>query len=203
MSGSKSESSSGTVSRGSTDTFVDPNQSPFLQDLFRQGADLAGGQLGAGSEFQNFQSAAMGALQGMFQPSTQANPFLQGQIQQGQNLINENLQQNILPSVQSSAAGMGQQGGGRQGVAEGIALRDANRLSSDFTQNLIGQDFANQQQRSLQALGMAGNIGGLAFQPLNNLKSILGNSTVLSRGRTGSDSSSESKSASAGFTPTP
>lgn len=197
MSGSKSESSS--ENRGETDTFIDPTQAPFLKDLFQQGSDLAGGQLGAGSPFQDFQSQAMGALQGMFNPSTQANPFLAGQIEQGQNLINENLQQNILPSVGSGAAAAGQLGGGRQGVAQGIAMRDANRQSSDFAQNLIGQDFANQQQRSLQALGMAGNIGGLAFQPLQNLKGLLGNGTVLSRGR--NSGSSESKSASAGFTP--
>ena len=247
MSGSKSESSSqqqstansqnigfggsqnvagseqGSTSEAQNRTFIDPNQSPFLQNLFQQGSNLAGQQGQQGSEFGNFQSAAMGALLGMFQPSGQANPFLNQQIQQGQQMINENLQQNILPSVGSAAAGAGQLGGGRQGVAQGIALRDANRQSSDFAQNLIGQDFQGQQQRALQALGQAGNIGGLAFQPLQNLRSILGGSTVLSEGSSLADSfgssfnesksenfsqgssqaqssgASDSKSASAGF----
>lgn len=163
-------------------TFVDPNQQGFLNSLFQQGAGLAGQQLGAGSGFDQFTSSAMQNLQNMFQPSAQANPFLQQQIGMGQNLINENLQQNILPSVGSGAQVAGQFGGGRQGVAEGIALRDANRQSSDFAQNLIGQDFQGQQNRALQALGQAGNIGNLAFQPLNNLRSILGGTTVLGEG---------------------
>jgi hypothetical protein len=195
MSGSKSESTS--QNQSTNDTFIDPTQAPFLGDLFRQGSDLAGGQMGAGSDFQNFNSAAMGALQGMFQPNQQNNEFLQQQIGMGQNMINENLQQNILPSVGSGAQASGQFGGGRQGVAEGIALRDANRQSSDFSQQLIGQDNQQQQQRALQALGMAGGIGGLAFSPLQNLRGLLGNSTVLSQGQ--STGGSESKSASAGM----
>ena len=94
MSGSKSESSS--QNQATNETYIDPTQAPYLQDLFQQGSNLAGGQMGAGSDFQNFNSAAMGALQGMFQPSAGNNQFLQQQIGMGQNLINENLQQNIL-----------------------------------------------------------------------------------------------------------
>ena len=179
-------------------TFLDPNQQGFMNDLFSQGAGLAGQQLGQGSDFNQFTSSAMQNLQGMFAPNAQANPFLQQQIGMGQQMINENLQQNILPSVGSGAQSANQFGGGRQGVAEGIALRDANRQSSDFAQNLIGQDFQGQQQRALQALGQAGNIGGLAFQPLNNLKGILGNSTLLSEGSSSGFGSSFGESASLG-----
>ena len=171
-------------------TFVDPNQAPFMNDLRRRGQELADQQNQPGSQFQ----------QDVLNPATQAfgdfltpqqNPFLQGQIEAGQGMITENLQQNILPSVGGAAQGAGQLGGGRQGVAEGIALRDANRQSSDFTRDILAQDYQAQQQRALQALTQAGNIGGLAFQPLQNLAQILGNTTVLSQG------TSESKQDSA------
>lgn len=184
MSGGKSRSES------RQQTQIDPTILAALQDLIGQGQGLAGEQLAQGSQFQNFQQGAQDALSGFLQP--QQNPFLQGQIQQGQQLITENLQQNILPSVGSAAASAGQRGGGRQGVAQGIALRDANRQSSNFAQNLIGQDFQGQQQRSLQALTQAGQIGGLAFQPLQQLRALLGGNTTIGQG------SSSSKSASGG-----
>lgn len=185
MSGGKSQSES------QSSTQIDPFILQQLQSILGQGQGLAGEQLSAGSDFQNFIGGAQDALSGFLQPSE--NPFLQGQIQQGQQAITENLQQNILPSVGSAAASAGQRGGGRQGVAEGIALRDANRQSSDFAQNLIGQDFQGQQQRALQALTQAGNIGGLAFQPLQQLRALLGGNTTVGQ------SGSESKSVSAGF----
>ncbi len=192
MSGGKSQSTS--ESSGQSSTQIDPFILEQLRSILGQGQQLAGEQLGAGSQFQQLAGGAQEALLGFLQP--QQNPFLQGQIQQGQNLITENLQQNILPSVGSAAASAGQRGGGRQGVAEGIALRDANRQSSDFAQNLIGQDFQGQQQRALQALGQTGQIGGLAFQPLQQLRALLGGNTTV--GQSTSGSQSESKSISGG-----
>ena len=188
MSGSKGKSKS----RQSTQ--IDPFILEQIRSILGQGQQLAGEQLAPGSQFQQFQQGAQDALTGFLQP--QENPFLQGQIEQGQNLITENLQQNILPSIGGQAAASGQRGGGRQGVAEGIALRDANRQSSDFAQNLIGQDFQGQQQRALQALGQAGQIGGLAFQPLQQLRALLGGNTTI--GQSVSGSRSDSKSISGG-----
>lgn len=203
----QSSESSG-FNMGQSGSFIDPTQSPFLANLFQQGSDLAGQQMGAGSQFQNqVANPAMNAFQNFLTP--QQNPFLQGQIEQGQGLINENLQQNILPATGGAAVGAGQFGGGRQGVAEGIAMRDANRASTDFAQNLIGQDFQGQQQRAIQALSQAGNISGLQFSPLQNLRELLGSSTVLNQasnfGQTQSRSSgsslgqSDSKSSQLGF----
>lgn len=168
-------------------TFIDPSQSPFLGGLRDQGQALASQQLGAGSQYQ----------QGIVNPATQAfqqhltpqqNPFLTGQIEQGQRQIAENFNERLLPGIGSGANQAGQRGGGRQGVAEGIALRDANRQSSDFAQNLLGQDFQGQQNRSLNALTFADSIGGLAFSPLQNLQGILGAPTVLSQNQGGSQS---------------
>ena len=160
--------------------FIDPSQAPFLEQLRNQSQGLASQQLQQGSDFQEgVNQPAIGAFQSFLTP--QENPFLQGQIEQGQRGIAENLRENLLPSIGDQAQSGGARGGARQGVAEGIALRDANRTSADFAQNLIGQDFQGQQNRALGALTQAGSIGGLAFSPLQNLAQILGSPTVLSK----------------------
>ncbi len=165
-----------------TNTFVDPSQAPFLQTLFGQSQGLASQQLQQGSDFQQgVVDPATSSFQQFLTP--QENPFLQGQIERGQFSIAENFRENLLPSIGDQAQSGGARGGARQGVAEGIALRDANRTSADFAQNLIGEDFENQQNRALGALTQAGNIGGLAFQPLTNLSSLIGAPTILSAGK--------------------
>lgn len=193
MSGSKSTSEN--QSSNSASSFVDPSQSPFLEFLRSQGMNLAQGQLGEGSGYQQNIQGQQDALQGMLTP--QQNPFLQGQIEQGQFAINENLQQNILPGIGSNAQLAGQFGGGRQGVAEGIAMRDANRTGADFAQNLIGQDYQNQQQRAIQALALAPSINQGGFSPLMNFGSILGGPNNLTQAQ--GSSSGESNSKSLGF----
>ena len=168
-------------------TFIDQGQSPFLNNLRGQGAELAQGQLNPNSQFQQgIVNPATAAFQQHLTP--QQNPFLTGQIEQGQRQIAENFNERLLPGIGSSANQAGQRGGGRQGVAEGIALRDANRQSSDFAQNLLGQDFQGQQNRSLNALTFAEQIGGLAFNPLQNQQGLVGAPTVLSQNQGGSQS---------------
>lgn len=190
-------SASKSRSESQQSNFIDRAQAPFLADLFQQGQGLANQQLGEGSDFQTgIVDPTQQAFQNFLTP--QQNPFLQGQIQQGQDQIAQNLQRNILPSIGSSAASTGQFGGGRQGVAEGIALSDANQQSANFSQNLIGQDFQAQQGRALQALTQAGNVGNLAFQPLQNLASIIGSPTILGQGTSESKSDSGSGGKSGG-----
>ncbi len=186
MSGSKGKSEEQTSS------FVDPAQSPFLDLLRRQGLDLSNQQQAGGSQFQqNVLNPSLSAFQQIVGGPSE-NPFLQGQIQQGQNLLNRNLTENLLPSIGGAAAGAGQLGGSRQGVAQGIALRGTQEAGANFSENLIGQDFQQQRQQQLQALGLAGNIGGLAFSPLQNLQQLIGRPTILSQG----DASSKDVSAS-------
>jgi len=64
------------------------------------------------------------------------NPVLQSQIEQGQQDINRNLQENILPSIARSAVATGNVGSTRRGVAEGIAMRGAMEQGSDLATNL-------------------------------------------------------------------
>lgn len=190
MSGGKNESQS---SQGS-ETFIDPSQAPYLEWLRSQGQSLAGSQLGGGSQFQQSLGQQQNALSSFLQ-GPQENPYLMGQIQQGQDLINQNLQRNVLPGISSGAIQAGQFGGGRQGVAEGIAAGDAADAGSRFAQNLIGQDYQAQQQRALQALALAPSINQGAFSPLMNFGNLLGGPNNLAR----SSGSGDSQGKSLGF----
>ena len=197
MSGGKSSSRNKSGNQSQSGTFVDPSQQPFLEFLRSQGQGLAGQQLGAGSDFQQFAGGAQNALMSFLQP--QQNPFLQGQIEQGQGLINRNLQENILPSIGGGAASAGQRGSSRQGVAEGIAARSAIEQQSQLSQNLLGQDFQAQQQRALQALQFAPQIGGLQFSPLSNFANILGGPNNLAGSTSSGFGKGSGNSKSLGF----
>ncbi len=181
MGGSKSRSSN----RQSSESFIDPSQQPFLDFLRRQGQGLAQQQLGAGSGFQqNVLNPAMQALAGQLGGDPN---LLNQQIGAAQQSISENLAQNILPTIQTQAGSVGQLGSSRQGVAEGIAMRDASRQAADVELGLR----TDAQRRQLQALSLAPMVGGLQFQPLQNLAGLIGSPTLLTQSRGRGSSSSK------------
>ena len=173
-------SSSGSVASGGQDQAtsfqdqaVDEQQQPFLDFLRSQGQQLAGQQLGGGGQFQQ---DILNPTVAAFNQQIQGDPqLLQQQIAQRQFGVTENLQENLLPSIGGQAQAAGAVGGSRQGVAEGIALRDASRQQQNIATDLTGQA----QQRQLAALGLAPSVGNLGFQPLQNFGGIVGGPTVL------------------------
>jgi len=191
--GSSAKSTSSSKSR----SFLEPGQQNALNALYRNATGLAQEQLGQGSQFQDsiLDPSIQAFTEGL---QLQENPYLAGQIETGQDQIQRNLERNLLPTIGGDAAGAGQRGGGRQGVAEGIALSDANQQSAQFAQGLIGEDYQQQQTRRLQTLSGAADIGGLAFAPLQNLAQLLGSPTVLNRSRSESKSNAGSGYGGAG-----
>ena len=194
-------------------------QQPFLTNLWEQSQTAAQNPYGQ-SFAQGFQQPAQGGfnqlLQGGYQTpglmqglqgfGGQQNEALGGAIQAGLGDINQNLQRNILPSISQGAAMSGTSGGSRQGIAEGLALSDANRQASDFVNRMRSENFQQGQQNQLQAYGQMGDLqgqqnaalmGGLGMAPeLSNLgfgsqygnlfalSQLLGSPTVLSGGGT-------------------
>jgi hypothetical protein len=164
----------GSASKGkqqsNSSTFVDPNQAPYLQDLYRQGAALAqaqqpglnevSGQLqqGLSQDGQNFNSQLMQAAggQGQVQQGLQAlgsstNPYLDQQVQGLGGDISRFLQSS-LGNIGQGFAGAGQYGSSRQGLAEGQAIEGAINEFGQQSANLRGGDLS----RQAQALGQAG-----------------------------------------------
>lgn len=224
MSGGKSKSSS--ESQNTSSSFIDPAQAAFLQQMRTQGQDLAAQQMPQIAEqslaLQNQLSAQgdqfAGALQGqatgqnpfinnLQQLGSQGNQFLDQQIQGIGGDISRFLGQN-LQGIGQGFASANQFGGGRQGLAEGVAVGEAVNEFGQQAANLRGGDLqrqaaANQAGGALQGQaatqGMAGlgdrfNLGlgsfGASFQPLLNQQQLIGAPTVLgtSQGTSSSDS---------------
>ena len=198
-------SSSSNQSSSNADTFVDPNQSPFLQDIYGQAQQLnaqgmpvegvagingmlgnslgtaygvganmvasganaaqgtnmalnyAGGAMGGNA--QGGINTAMGAGQGManmtsmmgaannggFNPANAGqymnNSLLNSQIDAASTDVVRNLQENQLTGIASNAAGSGNSGSSRAGVAAGIAARGAGDRIGDISASMRGQAY--------------------------------------------------------------
>ncbi len=210
--GSKSRSTSKSQSSSQQQSFVDPQQQPFLQNLRSQAQSLQqsqqaplgqaafdlGGQLSQtgqqgitnigniqqalGGELPGF-GATADAQQALRQQAFGENPELQNQINLLGQDIGQTFQQQILPGIQSEAIGTGQLGGGREGVAQGLASQAAlsefqrgaqTFRSEDITRQLaaagqLGQLGLGQQAQTGAQLGDAGALNLGALGELQNL----------------------------------
>jgi len=95
------------------------------------------------------------------------NPYLDKQAKSLQDLSNQNLSQNVMPSIRSGAQMAGQFGGSRQGIAQGVAAGNAQTGLNAATAGLYGnaynadQNFyTNQRGQDLQQYGLGANIYG-------------------------------------------
>jgi hypothetical protein len=102
------------------------------------------------------------------------NPYLQGinqaninQSMQGYGDMLQNLNQQVMPGINSDAFAAGQYGGSRQGIAQGLALQQAERNARDLTQSnadqgtkLYGQAYQNAQQNMLSTASELNNQAG-------------------------------------------
>ncbi len=78
------------------------------------------------------------------------NPYLPQQAQAITSQVNNNLQRNILPGINSGAIAAGGFGGSRQGIAQGIAIGDTNQGLSNALAGLYGNAYESDQNRGLQ-----------------------------------------------------
>ena len=89
---------------------------------------------------------------------SQQNPFLNEQITQLGQDIGQQFRESILPSIRRGATQIGALGGGRQGVAEGIAAEGAQRSFAQQAANLRFSDVGLRQAAAaqLQQAALAG-----------------------------------------------
>jgi len=179
MSGGHSKSSS--KQQQTSQTQVWEAMAPYLQSLYGQGQELQGnqmqqaaglgtmgtaaaesGQVGQGLANLSGMASGQNPIMGMMEQraSGQQNPYLQGNI----SALGENINQQLGIQMQGigGRAGMaGQIGGGRQGVAEGLAVQGAQREFAQGANQMLGQDYQNQGAYAQQYLGMQqGALGG-------------------------------------------
>lgn len=130
----------------------------------------------------NALSAARGAQTNLAQRGAQAtnfvlgdvlypgsNPALQSTIDAAVRPINETLTSQVLPNIRSEFRGLGQYGGSRQGIAEGIASRGALNAAGDTAAQVATSGY----QSGLDALGR-----GLALLPQTQQAQVAPASTI-------------------------
>lgn len=79
------------------------------------------------------------------------NPYVQRSIEAAIRPTTDTLMREILPSIRTNAAATGNVGSSRQGIAEGLAISDANRQSQDTAARMMGDAY----QAGLGNLGRA------------------------------------------------
>jgi hypothetical protein len=171
---------SGSSNESQQTSSVWGEQSPYLQDLYQQGAAALGGF----TPNQGIADQALGAWQGQLNP--QQNPYLNDMTQTFRDQLGQANQ-----ASGGQAAALGGYGGGRQGVAEHL---NAQSFQSNVG-NFLGQQYQGDQNRASQALGMGGQVLGLQpyqqqQQALQNQAGLVGGPTVLGEGSSSGSSSS-------------
>lgn len=155
-----------------------PEQAPYTQEAqktywdsaydqkqnYQNAQDAFNSGLGADSPYNQLGEQASSTLQGMMTQDPVNNPYLQGNVQSAMDQITQNLQRNILPSVGTDAQMAGQFGSSRHGIAQGLALSDANKQASDLAQSMYGQAYDQGMQNRLNATGQAQGMLGQGTQ---------------------------------------
>jgi len=172
----------------SSRSFIDPTQAGFLGNMWQQAQGIADpnavGQAAQNTAGMNspFLQSAMNTTNQLMDPRAQI-ATQSASLQSG---LGDLFQNEINPAIKSNAVGMGGLGGGRQGVAQGVAT---GQLANAYTQGLGDITArANAQAGSAASMmpgltdammnnTMAGQLGGYA--PLQQLAQILGNPAIL------------------------
>lgn len=164
---------------------LDATQQPFLKDIYNQAQSLYGDT--SGQEYsKQFQQPAFGAFnqmagggytvpglqKGLMNFGNQQNKALSGAIDSGLWQINNNLQRNILPSISAGAVGSGTSGGSRQGIAEGLALSDANQQATNFINEMQSGNWGQQMNNQLGAYQGLTDIQGQKNQAMQGALSV-------------------------------
>ena len=185
---SMSQSVSG--SSGQSQSFIDPMQQGFLQDLWGQGAQQAdpGAVTAASRGMVNRVMPGMRAADRTLAGLSNPNQQIAAQQRSLKAGLGNLFATEINPAIQGDAIEAGGYGGGRQGVAEGVA---AGQLGNTYAQAL-GDITAGANQQAGTAAGMRGqlapamyNLGMMpsmaGFAPLQAMQGLLGSPTVLSQ----------------------
>jgi hypothetical protein len=171
--GSKQSSSSSSQSRSEDfGTNIWGPQAGYLESLYGNAQQLAGGQQMGGMGLGNAQQNAQYAQQGLMQ----SNQNLQGYQNQGidpalnaySDRIGQQFSEQFMPQLQGQAIQAGGLGGSRQQIGAAMGADRGMQAISDFAAN----SYAGQQQRGIQAAGLQGQnsqaLGGLGQQNLMN-----------------------------------
>ncbi len=195
------------VNSGSMSSFVDQAQQPYLDAVRGMGLGMVGqgsGNVEAGQgQNQAMLDQAIAANNQLMDPRAQ----IAAQTASLQSGLGDLFRNEINPAIESNSMLSGSLGGGRQGVAQGVAT---GQLGNAFT-SALGDITARANAQSQGAINSAGALGqanlanrgalaGYDMAQLGEFANILGGPTVLSQsqqyGRQGSSNYGQSNAGS-------
>lgn len=90
----------------------------------------------------------------------QNNPNLRGAIDAATRPIYEGLTEKALPAIRGEAVSTGNFGSSRQGIAEGLATREASRAAGDTAAKLAQGEYETNVNAQLKAMGLLPTVQG-------------------------------------------
>jgi len=100
-------------------------------------------------------------------PDAANNPYVQNMMQSNQFMANRNLQENLLPAIQSGAVASGQMGGSRQGIAQGLAARGTQEALANANASTMMDAYGKGLGAQQGALSMAPNMMAMGMAPMD------------------------------------
>ena len=100
-------------------------------------------------------------------PDAANNPYVQNMMQSNQFMANRNLQENLLPAIQSGAVASGQLGGSRQGIAARTGRRGTQEALANANAQTMMDAYGKGLGAQQGALAMAPNIMGMGMAPMD------------------------------------
>ncbi len=173
-------------------SFVDQNQQPFLNNMY-QLATSAANPAGVTAAAQQASGQIIPGMQGTYGnigALTDTSGQIQAQTRSLKKGLTDMFQKELMPAIQGNAIASGGFGGGRQGVAEGVAtgeiadafIKGRGDIVANANQTAISAgSLMPQLAQGLYTAYTAPQMAGL--DPMARLSSILGSPTILSRSR--------------------
>lgn len=107
-----------------------------------------------------------------------SNPLLDKNVGLALEQASTDLSRNLLPQIGRDAQSAGQYGGSRQGIAEGIALSDANRNALQTAMGAYGDQYASDRAANLASQQQADATRLAAAQQIQDIMAGQGNNTA-------------------------
>jgi hypothetical protein len=156
---------------GQTFVPLDPLQDQAQNQL------LSFAQNGAQQQADNVAAAQNFSLGAVIDPAS--NPALQAHAQGAISPIYEALTQQALPAVRNEAVTAGGYGGSRQGIAEALAITNANRIASDTTASIYNDAYKSGLEQMGRALALAPQTLQVGTYPSTLTESVGGQRRAL------------------------
>lgn len=151
------------------------DQAPYLKDLYARGSSMAG------APAPTFDPGTYGAWQSAL--SGQINPTTGQVIDDATREMGLDFQRNVMPGIRRSAVGAGAAGGGREGIAEGLAAGEAARSINATRASMTNDALTAARQERTAALGLSPSLmslqASLPWANLSQFSQILGSPVVL------------------------